>query len=173
MPGKTTTIVRKNARSSKSHGPNGSSHTTPTIQPWIRVENVEEACAFYQKLGFQQTMALPNSDGTWAWAVLRIGNGGIQLSPIDQPQTSNEVREKQIRNGPRGLGCSFYVTVPNVDKLYEVCTANGLEITAEPRNEFWGDRVFSCVDAYGYEWTFATTYKQMTPEDIVNSAQNH
>lgn len=176
MPARTTTIQHKNGRSKKTaahRAAPAAPTTTPTIQPWLKVENVEEACRFYQRLGFQQTMALPNSDGTWAWAVLRLGNGGIQLSALESSYASGDSRERQTQNGPRGLGCTFYVQVPAVEETYRLCQENGLEITSELRSEFWGDRVFSCVDAYGFEWMFGTPYKQMTPEEIINSAQNH
>ena len=178
MPTKTTLIAPKRNGQKASNATNATATQNPwpklaPVQPVIRVENVQEACAFYQKLGFVQTMAVPANDGTWAWANLQYGASGFRVVPITTPDAPKTKREKKTRKGPRGLGVSFYCNVPNVDAVYNLCKTAGLEFTSEPFEAAWGDRVFSCIDACGYEWMFGQTVRQLTPDQIVASHNPH
>jgi uncharacterized glyoxalase superfamily protein PhnB len=47
----------------------------------------------------------------------------------------------------------------------------GCQITAEPVQEFWGDRTFSCLDPFGYEWQFTQTAKRMTFDQLAQAAK--
>lgn len=178
MPTKTTLIAPKRNGATNARTTNATKSSSPwpkvgPIQPVLRVENVQEACAFYQRLGFVQTMAVPAGDGTWAWADLQFGTSSFRVVPVTTPEAPNTKREKKTRKGPRGLGVSFYCNVPNVDAVYNLCKAEGLAFTNEPFEAAWGDRVFSCIDACGYEWMFAQTVRQLTPDQIAASHNPH
>ncbi|HLE47586.1 MAG TPA: VOC family protein [Candidatus Thermoplasmatota archaeon] len=172
MSTKATTMTAKRNGHTTTTAPNAPPTTAP-LQPVIRVENVERACAFYQKLGFTQTMAVPASDGSWAWANLQFGASAFQVVPITTPNSPNTKREKKTRKETRGLGVTLYCNVPNVDAIYNTCRAAGLEFTSELHNEFWGDRAFTCIDAFGYEWMFGETVERLTPEQMLAAANPH
>jgi hypothetical protein len=36
----------------------------------------------------------------------------------------------------------------------------------EPEDMFWGDRISSVLDPFGYQWSFATHVKDLTPEEM-------
>jgi uncharacterized glyoxalase superfamily protein PhnB len=59
------------------------------------------------------------------------------------------------RQAPRGLGVAVGLSVDDLDATFAYCTEAGCEITCEPMEEAWGDRVFECIDPYGYQWEFS------------------
>jgi catechol 2,3-dioxygenase-like lactoylglutathione lyase family enzyme len=64
-------------------------------------------------------------------------------------------RERQIQRGPRGLGVAIGLGVEDLEATLAYCQAAGCEITCEPVDEAWGDRVFECIDPFGYLWEFS------------------
>ena len=64
-------------------------------------------------------------------------------------------RERQVQAGPRGLGVAIGLGVDDLDATYQYCRAAGSDITSEPSDEAWGDRVFECIDPFGYLWEFS------------------
>ena len=64
-------------------------------------------------------------------------------------------RERQIQAGPRGLGVAIGLGVDDLEPAYRYCRDAGCEITCEPMDEAWGDRVFECIDPFGYVWEFS------------------
>jgi uncharacterized glyoxalase superfamily protein PhnB len=44
---------------------------------------------------------------------------------------------------------------------YEACVEAGCKITEHPAQELWGDRTFSCLDPFGYEWQFTQRADQV------------
>ena len=60
--------------------------------------------------------------------------------------------------GPATVGSTslVYVLVDDVDRHYERAKAAGATITEELVDLPFGDRRYSCTDAQGHEWAFAT-----------------
>lgn len=147
---------------------------TPQFAPIgvnLRVPNIEEAARFYERIGFTQVMALPGPDGKWAFCMLNFGNSVIMLGPREQPNYPDKARERQHQKGPYSLGISLYLNVPDLASAYRACKNNGCKIVIEPMDEFWGDRSFTCVDPYGYEWQIAQTMRQLTPAEMAEAAE--
>jgi uncharacterized glyoxalase superfamily protein PhnB len=42
--------------------------------------------------------------------------------------------------------------VDDMDATLAYCTAAGCEVTSEPMDMPWGDRVFEFIDPFGYVW---------------------
>ena len=130
------------------------------------VEDIEQASSFYQRLGFQQQMALPNADGQLTVAILTFGTSTLILGRLDELHYENEPRAKKIRQGPQGLGVTLTLLVPDLEKVYQVVKETGLEILLEPVEEFYGDYVFMFLDPNGYEWKISQTIKQVSFEEV-------
>jgi uncharacterized glyoxalase superfamily protein PhnB len=45
--------------------------------------------------------------------------------------------------------------VPDLQETFEYCAEHGAEITSPIQDQPWGERTFTCVDPFGYEWKFA------------------
>jgi uncharacterized glyoxalase superfamily protein PhnB len=67
--------------------------------------------------------------------------------------------ENETWESPRTLGDRvsqrLYVFVDEVDAHYERALSAGARIIREPADQFWGDRVYECIDPEGHRWKFA------------------
>jgi uncharacterized glyoxalase superfamily protein PhnB len=50
----------------------------------------------------------------------------------------------------------------DIDAHCERARAAGARIVVEPADQFYGDRVYRCVDAEGHHWTFAMHVRDVT-----------
>jgi uncharacterized glyoxalase superfamily protein PhnB len=145
--------------------------TSPSpIAVGLRVFNVRRAAEFYQEIGFAFVMAVPDEHDEWLLCLLSYGSGSILLGALDHPQFPRTHRQQRIQSGPRGLGVRIDLNVPDLDAIYAACVTAGCKITAEPAQEFWRDRSFSCLDPFGYEWQF-TQPAERTTFDLPQAAK--
>jgi uncharacterized glyoxalase superfamily protein PhnB len=142
----------------------------PSLAPLgsvLGVKDIARASRFYEKtLGFQQQFALPRADGELTVAVLRFGASALLLGRLDELHYEHEERARTIRTGPRGLGITLTLQVPDVEQVYDAVKDAGGEVLLEPVDEFYGDRVFMFVDPDGYEWKISQTIQEVRPEEI-------
>ena len=124
------------------------------VRVGLRVASVPAAVTFYEGLGFEQTGVVPDPDGNPVLAILRQGTVGLVVDALVGLPFPDTERERQIQSGPRGLGVVIGLEVADLDATYAYCIGAGCEITCEPMDEAWGERLFTCVDPFGYEWEF-------------------
>lgn len=118
----------------------------------LRVSDVTQAARFYRGLGFSEVGTLPGDDGRALMAILQ--REGVMLlvdALVGMPFAPTE-REYQVRTGPRGLGVALGLGVDDLSATHAYCRAQGCTITAEPADAAYGDRVFECIDPFGYLW---------------------
>lgn len=120
----------------------------------LRVANVRRAAGFYEQIGFRFVMAVPAEDDEWLLCLLKYGSGSLLLGAIDHPRFPRASRLGGVRHGPSGLTAAIDLGVPDLGATYAACVAAACEITAEPALQVSGDRSFSCVDPFGYQWRF-------------------
>jgi len=70
-----------------------------------------------------------------------------------------------------GSPVSFYLYRDDVDGAFRTALAAGAEALMPVAEMFWGDRVGTVQDPFGYCWTLATHVKDLTPEEIRQGAQ--
>jgi uncharacterized glyoxalase superfamily protein PhnB len=51
--------------------------------------------------------------------------------------------------------------VPDLVATYTACVAAHCQITTEPMHDVSGDRSFSCLDPFGYEWQFTEAAERL------------
>jgi len=123
------------------------------VMPYICVNDVERALAFYEKaFGFETKQKSPGEDGsTWHAEVnyrgqtLMFGKQGAWGGTTKTPKLSGV--ESPI---------NMYLYCQSVDELCEQAKKAGGEVTQEPQDTFWGDRMCSIKDLDGISWAFAT-----------------
>ena len=128
----------------------------------LRVANVRRAAEFYQQIGFTFVMAVPDEHDEWLLCLLRCGSGSILLGATDHPQFPRTRWHEHGGGASRGRGVRVDLTVPDMAATYAACLEAGCKITEQPAQEFWGDRTFSCLDPFGYEWQFTEKADHMT-----------
>jgi len=118
----------------------------------LRVSDVTEAARFYRGLGFTEVGTVPGDDGRAVMTILQ--REGVLLlvdALVGMPFAPSE-RERNVQSGPRGLGVALGLGVDDLAAIYIYCRAQGCTITAEPADTAYGDRVFECIDPFGYLW---------------------
>ncbi len=119
-----------------------------SLSPNIFVDDINETIAFYQQLGFQLVMTVPDAS-PFDWAMMVNGNVTFMFQTFSNlgaelPQISRE----------SGASMLFYIKVKAVRSFYEqikdkVNVLKGLETT------FYGATEFSILDINDYVLTFA------------------
>ena len=121
----------------------------------LRVADVEAAATFYRGLGFEDVGSVPGPEDRPVMTILqREGVMLIADALVGMPFPDTD-RERQVQHGPRGLGVAIGLGVDDLESTYRYCQDAGCEITGEPVDEAWGDRVFECTDPFGYVWEFS------------------
>ena len=103
-------------------------------------------------LGFEDVAAVPGRDDEPVMVMLQ--REGVMLivdALVGMPFAQTD-REAHVVTGPRGLGVAIGRGVNDLDAAYRWCQAWRCEITSEPRDEPYGDRVFEFLDPEGYLW---------------------
>ncbi len=70
-----------------------------------------------------------------------------------------------------GSPVSFYIYLENVDEAYKKATQAGARSKMAVDDMFWGDRVGTVHDPFGYGWSLATHVKDMTAKEIEEAAK--
>jgi PhnB protein len=130
-------------------------------------KEASKAIDFYKRaFGAEVRFVMPGPDGKGVMhAEIRIGTSIIMMgeeSP-DCPSKSAET-----------IGCSpisFYIYLENVDDAFKTAVEAGSKIQMPVEEMFWGDRMGTVLDPFGYSWSLASHTKDLTQEEIQQGAQ--
>jgi PhnB protein len=137
-----------------------------SVTPIFVFRDTRKAIEFYKNaFGAVERFAMPGPDGKGIMhAELKIGNSIIMMgeeSP-NQPCKSAET----MGNSP----VNVYLYVENVDSAFRRALEAGARAEMPVQDMFWGDRVGSVRDPFGYNWMLATHNRDLTPEEIAEGA---
>jgi len=126
----------------------------PWLSPYLIVQDPESTIEFYRKAFGFEFLADPikNEDGTIGHAELKYQDAVIMLGKQGAFGGTTKSPANSGVESPVGL----YVYVNDVDAFTAKAKKAGAKVTAEPEDQFWGDRMSKIVDPEGYTWTFAT-----------------
>lgn len=133
-----------------------------TLIPNLVLRDCAKAIDFYKRaFGAEETSRFPSPDGKSIWhAELKIGDAIFYLNDempgMGQPAPS----------ASNPVPITMWLGVPDCDAAYRRAVDAGAKGTMDPADMFWGDRVASVADPFGYLWSFATHQKDMTEEEI-------
>ena len=120
-----------------------------TLAPNIFTHNMPETIAFYQSIGFQITMSVPEEGPDFVWVMMK--NGGVTMMFQTFESLADELPEISRTNGASQL---LYINLKGIRAFFDLIKDNvkvlkGLETT------FYGATEFSVVDNNNYVLTFA------------------
>ncbi len=123
----------------------------PRITPHLFYDDVAAAIDWLVKaFGFEIRLRMTDKAGT-------VVHGEVELK--DSLVMLGLAAEVEAWESPRTLGGRvsqrLYVFVDDVDAHYERALSAGAEIIREPADQYWGDRVYECIDPEGHRWKFA------------------
>jgi len=123
----------------------------PRITPHLFYDDVAAAIDWLVKaFGFEIRLRMTDKAGA-------VVHGEVELK--DSLVMLGLATEVEAWESPRTLGGRvsqrLYVFVDDVDAHYERALSAGAEIIREPADQYWGDRVYECIDPEGHRWKFA------------------
>lgn len=133
-----------------------------TVTPNLVIRDCAKAIEFYTRaLGAQEVSRFPAPDGKSVWhAELRIGDSIVFMND-EMPGMG---RSAPTADAP--VPVTMWLYVPDCDAAFRRAVDAGAKPTMQPDDMFWGDRVASIADPYGYLWSFATHQKDLTVEEM-------
>jgi PhnB protein len=129
--------------------------------PYLIVNGAEDALAFYVRaFGGQKGIVLKMNDGQIGHAEVIIGRTRIMLA--------EENPDWGIQGAKSLGGCPLALTlyVEDVDALTKQATDAGMTVKKELADQFYGDRMVTLSDPYGYEWCLGTHIEDVSQEEI-------
>jgi len=138
-----------------------------TITPMLVLKDAREAIAFYLRaFGAVERLVMPNPGGEGVMhAELQIGSSIVMMSEENPGQACRSAATLG------GSPVSFYVYLDDVDAAYRQALAAGAEALMPVQEMFWGDRIGTVLDPFGYSWTLATHTRDLTQEEINKGAE--
>jgi PhnB protein len=141
----------------KSYIPEGYSVVTPSLA----FKGTDAAISWYKNVfGAKEKMRMDNPEKKVMHAELSIGDSIIFLAEED-PQYKNK-SAKSVN----GNSIKLYVYVEDVDGTIKKAVQNGATLTMPADDQFYGDRVGSIDDPFGYSWVLATHIKDVSKEEM-------
>ena len=138
-----------------------------SVTPMFVFKDARKAIEFYKRaFGAQEHYAMPGPDGKGVMhAEVQVGDSIIMMGE-ENPQEPCKSAET-IGGSP----VSFYLYVEKVDEAFRIAVEAGAETRMPVQEMFWGDRVGTVQDPFGYSWSLATHVKDLTPQEIQQGAQ--
>jgi len=132
-----------------------------SVTPSLTLDDASAAIDFYKR-AFRATelYRLPGPGGKVMHAELKIGNSHIMLS--DEFPDCGALSPKTIGGCPSSL----LIYVEDVDAAFAQAIKAGAIEKQPLTNQFWGDRIGSLMDPYGFRWSIATHIEDVAPEEI-------
>jgi uncharacterized glyoxalase superfamily protein PhnB len=138
-----------------------------TITPTFIFRNSRQAIDFYKRaLGATEMHVMPCPDGQGVMhAELKIGDSMIMMGD-ENPH--NPCKSAETLGGSP---ISLYLYVKDIDEAFKRALAAGGQSRMPVQDMFWGDRVGSFQDPFGYSWTLATHIADVSPEEMARGAE--
>jgi uncharacterized glyoxalase superfamily protein PhnB len=138
-----------------------------SVTPVFVFKDARKAIEFYKRaFGAEEQFVLPGPDGKGVMhAELRIGTSIMMMGEENSQQSCKSAETLG------GSPVSFYIYLENVDEAFRIALEAGAESRMPVEDMFWGDRVGTVQDPFGYSWMLATHIKDPTPQEIQQGAQ--
>lgn len=135
----------------------------PTITPHLAITDVAAALDFYPKaFGAEERLRLTMPDGTIAHAEILVGG---QLDGLVTLGAAIPAYQLQAPDPDQFVQVAITLFVPDCDAAYEQAVAAGATSTAEPADQFHGDRTAAVRDPFGHKWILAQHLRDVPPEE--------
>jgi len=119
-----------------------------SLSPNIFVKDMNATIAFYNQLGFEKIMSVPET-GNYDWAMLANGSVTVMFQTFNS--LGNVLPEVSRKEGGSLL---FYIKLKGIRAFHEKIKTHA-KVVVELNKTFYGSTEFSIVDNNGYVLTFA------------------
>ncbi|EKD38343.1 MAG: glyoxalase/bleomycin resistance protein/dioxygenase [uncultured bacterium] len=138
-----------------------------SLTPMFIFKDARKAIDFYKMaFGAEERFVMPGPDGKGVMhAELRIGTSIIMMGE-ESPQCPGKSAET-LGDSP----VSLYIYVGDVDEAFRVAVEAGALVRMGVDDMFWGDRMGTVQDPFGYCWSLASHTRELSPEEIQEGAK--
>jgi PhnB protein len=139
-----------------------------SVTPMFIFKDARKAIDFYKNaFAAEERFVMPGPDGKGIMhAELLIGNSIIMIGE-EHPQQSSCKSVETLGGSP----VSLYVYLENVDQAFRRALEAGAKSQMDVADMFWGDRVGTVQDPFGYNWSLATHTRDLSPQEIQKGAE--
>lgn len=139
-----------------------------TTTPIFSFKDTRKAIDFYKNaFGATERGVFSSPDGKGIMhAEILVGDSIIMLGD-ENPQQSCKSAETL-----GGSPITTFMYVENVDQAFRRAVEAGAQSLQPVADMFWGDRVGTVQDPFGYTWMIATHTKDLTPQEMQQAAQS-
>lgn len=132
-----------------------------SVTPYLTFDDTAAAIDFYKKaFGAEETVRLPAPDGSVAHAEIKIGNARVMMG-APCPEKGNK-----SANTLDGSPVGFCIYVADVEAAFKKAKSAGMTQKKPIEDMFWGDRMGSLKDPFGFEWSIAERVREVAPEEM-------
>lgn len=121
-----------------------------SISAFLNVHDIDASYAFYEALGFQEVDRHETDAGQLHFVDLELDGAILGLGSIE---SNDDPSFQAWVSGTLGAGVVLYVTVDDVDAVYDRAVDAGATIEHGPEDRPYG-RVFTLNDPDGYVVSF-------------------
>lgn len=137
-----------------------------SLTPYLICKGASQAIEFYVKaFNAIELSSVGNAQGKLLNAQVRIGDSLLML--MDEFTEFGALGPKTLKGTP----VSVHLQVEDVDAVVKQAVAAGAKIKMPIKDEFWGDRTAVLEDPFGHNWMVATHTRDVSPEEIRESAK--
>lgn len=128
-----------------------------SVTPYLYVQGAANALDFYAKaFGAKERMRMEMPDGKIGHAEIEIGDSIVMLA--DAPE-----RAASPQSGVTG---SLVLYVEDVDTVFKRALEAGATEVEPLTNKFYGDRMGTLRDPFGFEWSLGTHIEDVSEEEM-------
>ena len=137
-----------------------------TVTPNLTFKDARKALEFYKNaFGAVETFVMLGPGGKGLMhASVKIGNSNVMLGD-ERPGAGARGVEST------GSPVAFYVYVENSEAAFKKAVSSGAAVVLPMQDSYWGDRIGTVKDPFGFSWTFATHTKDISKDEIAKAAE--
>jgi PhnB protein len=132
-----------------------------SLTAYLAFKSADAAIKWYEKaFGAKELMRLAMPDGAIGHAEIEIGDSRLMMSD-EFPSFGNKSAET-IGGSP----VSFMFYVADVDSAFAKAIEAGGTVKRPVADQFYGDRVGTLLDPFGYQWSIGSHVEDVSPEEL-------
>lgn len=134
-----------------------------TITPSLVFRDCGRAIQFYERaFGAREIMRMRSPDGARIWhAELQIGDSRLYLADELPGATAHAPTAME----PAAVSIQLYVE--DCDALFAQAVKAGAHATMKLDDQFWGDRMGTITDPFGYQWSISTHVRDVSERELL------
>jgi PhnB protein len=132
-----------------------------TLTPYMVMPDATAALAFYAvAFGAVEVQRIPGPEGGISHAEMAIGSSRFMLTD------ENAQAGARCPGSYGGSPVMIYLYVSDVDMLVSRAVAAGARLVHPVQRQFYGDRMGTIRDPFGYTWFIASRVEMVTQDEL-------